>query len=124
VRRALILSALAAQAVVVLLALLDAPFELRLPFGLAYALAVPGFAVVGLLRLADPATELTLSIVSSIMFCTAAAQTLVWLDAYSLAATLAVLAALVVPCLLLQLRARPAHPELDREALWSRSRWS
>ena len=95
-RRGWVVSALVVQALVVLAAAADAPFATRLPLGLVYACAVPGFAVVGLLRLRDPLAELTLSIVLSLTLGIAAAQLLVWSGHYSLKATLALLGAVTI----------------------------
>lgn len=125
-RRLLVLTALGIQGAVVLLALTGAPFELRLPVGLAYVFAVPGFAVVGLLRLSDTTTEGALSLVTSVALVTTTAQVLAWMGVYSLAGTLAVLTFLTTGGLLLQLwaeslasggRGRP-------RVIWPRSYWS
>lgn len=93
-----------AQAGIVLLVATGAPFELRLPVGLLYALTVPGFAVIGLLRLDDPMTELTLSLAMSIALVTAVAQSLVWLNLYSLTTALGTLTLLSTSLLAAQLR--------------------
>lgn len=105
-RRRLVVTALAVQAAVLVAVAVDAPFAARLPLGLLYVAAVPGFAVVGLLRLAEPATEVALSVVVSLLLCTATAQVLVWAGHYSLGATLAVLGVLATSGLVAQLGAR------------------
>jgi hypothetical protein len=108
---------------VVLLALVDGPFALRLPLGLAYALVVPGFAVVGLLRLFEPTTEAVLSVVVSIALGIAVSQVAAWFDSYSLGVTLAALSVIATPCLALQLestsRGEPRPP-----LQWTRSYWT
>jgi hypothetical protein len=103
-RRRLIAAALAVQALVVVAVLADAPIAVRLPLGLLYVFAVPGFAMVGLLRLPEPITELSLSVVMSMVLCTGTAQVLVWSGSYSLGAALGVLGVVTTLCLLLQLR--------------------
>jgi hypothetical protein len=122
-RRALVGSALALQVAVVVAVAAGAPAPVRLVVGLAYACMVPGFATVGLLRLRDWATEVTLSIVVSLMLCTAAAQALIWSGRYSLAATLAVLGAVSVVGLAGQLRLAPAVDRADRTGLSGGSDW-
>lgn len=119
----MIVAALAAQALVVLLSMADGPIALRLPIGLVYALAVPGFAVVGLLRLSDPTTETTLSIVLSIVLGIAVSQVAAWFGVYSLALTLGVLSAITSPCLFLQLRDADL-PATRSRVQWTRSRWT
>lgn len=103
-RRALVVGAFAVQVSVLLAVAVGAPGPVRLVVGLAYVCAVPGFAVVGLLRLGEPATEAALSVVVSLMLCAAAAQLLVWWGLYSLVATLAVLGAVSILGLTGQLR--------------------
>lgn len=103
-RTGLVTAALAVQAAVVLAVGLDAPFAVRLPLGLLYAGAVPGFAVVGLLRLSEPITEAALSVAVSLLLATAVAQGLVWAGASSLGATLAVLGVVSTAGLAAQLR--------------------
>lgn len=117
-------TALGVQGAVILLVAAGAPFELRLPIGLLYAFAVPGFAVVGLLRLPDPMTEIALSLVTSIVLATTAAQMLVWLGLYSLPAAVAVLTVPTTAGLLVQLRTEPRRPSDRRDLLWPRSYWS
>jgi hypothetical protein len=102
--RNLVWLALGVQAAVVLAAMLGPPTVVRLLLGLVYALSVPGFAVVGLLRLGDAATEATLSVALSIALGTAAAQVLVWAGLYSLSAVLGVLTLVSTAGLLVQLR--------------------
>jgi hypothetical protein len=102
-RRSLVVLALAVQVLLVLAVVADAPFAVRLPLGLLYVFAVPGFAMVGLLRLPEPVTELALSVVMSMVLCTGIAQVLVWASWYSLGAALAVLGALTTLCLTVQL---------------------
>lgn len=116
--------ALAVQAAVVLLALVDGPFALRLPIGLVYALAVPGFAVVGLLRLFEPSTEAVLSIMVSIALGTAAAQIGAWLGAYSLGLTLGALSCIATPCLLAQLTVAAGEYDGGAHRQWTRSHWA
>lgn len=119
------ITALGVQAAVLVLAMAGAPFVLRLPLALLYAFGVPGFAVVGLLRLSDPTTEVALSLIASVALGTAAAQLLVWLGLYSLGATLAALAVPTTVGLLAQLRAEADAPrERRRDLLWPRSYWS
>jgi hypothetical protein len=102
-RRTLVASALVVQALVVLAVVADGPFAVRLPVSLLYVFAVPGFAAVGLLRLPEPVTEMTLSVVLSVVLTIATAQLLIWSGTYSLAAALAVLATLTTLGLLAQL---------------------
>jgi hypothetical protein len=89
----LVLGALAVQVVVVIAWWVGAPFALRLPLGLLYAFAVPGFAVVGLIRLPDLRDAAVLSVAASIGLGIATAQGLAWAGSYSLGAALAVLGA-------------------------------
>jgi hypothetical protein len=113
-RRHLVAGALALQVMVLVAVAAGTPTPVRLVVGLLYACFVPGFATVGLLRLPDAATEMALSLVVSLMLCTAAAQVLVWSGLYSLAATLAMLGGLSTLGLLSQLHWAPAG---------DRSRW-
>ena len=106
-RRDLVVGMLVVQAAVLVAVVGGAPFGVRLIVGLAYVCAVPGFALVGLLRLSDPASEVATSLVVSLMVCTATAQGLVWAGRYSLAATLAVLGAVSTLGLLRQLHTLP-----------------
>jgi hypothetical protein len=110
-RRALVVSALFVQVLVVLAVLADAPFAVRLPLSLVYVFAVPGFAAVGLLRLPEPVTELALSVVLSMALTIATAQLLVWSGTYSLGAALAVLGAVTGVGLVAQLFALSADDE-------------
>jgi hypothetical protein len=112
-RRALAVVALVVQALVVLAVAADGPLAVRLPLSLLYVFAVPGFAVIGLLRLPEPVTEMALSVVVSMVLATATAQVLVWSGSYSLGAALAVLGTLTTLGLLLQLRllSRPPSGE-------------
>jgi O-antigen/teichoic acid export membrane protein len=81
-RHHVIAAALLVQVVTVGGWALDAPFALRLPFGLVFMLFVPGFALVGLLRLSDAATELAASVAVSIALGIVTAQSLVWTGTY------------------------------------------
>jgi hypothetical protein len=103
-RCVVLVAALAVQAAVLVAVAVDAPFAVRLPLALAYVGAVPGVAVVGLLRLDEPATEVALSVIVSLLLCTATAQVLVWTGAYSLGTTLVVLGVLSTWGLVAQLR--------------------
>lgn len=120
------LTALGIQGAIVLLVITGAPFELRLPVGLAYVFAVPGFALVGLLRLSDATTEGALSLVTSVALATTVAQVLAWMGMYSLGGALAALTLLTTACLLLQLRAETqASGDQGRpKVIWPRSFWS
>jgi hypothetical protein len=112
-RRALVAVALVVQALVVLAVAADGPLAVRLPLSLLYVFAVPGFALIGLLRLPEPVTEMALSVVVSMVLCTATAQALVWSGGYSLGAALAILGALSTLGLLLQLHllSRPSSDD-------------
>lgn len=103
-RRRLAAAALALQVLVVALALADAPG--RALVAVVYLLVVPGWAVVSLLRIDEPAVEWTLALAVSITLGTVVAQGLVWAGWWSLGAALGVLAAVTTPALLVQL-ARP-----------------
>lgn len=113
-RRAVVAVALVVQALVVVAVAADGPFAVRLPLSLLYVFGVPGFALVGLLRLPEPVTEMALSVVVSMVLATATAQALVWSGGYSLGAALAILGTLSTLGLLLQLRllSRPPRDEL------------
>ena len=106
-RRHAIAAAMVVQAVVVVGWLVDAPGAVRLPFGLVYLLVVPGFALVGLLRLSDVATEVALSVAGSIALGVVTAQVLVWAGAYSLGVALYSLGVVSSAGLALQYRDTP-----------------
>ena len=107
-RHAAVAAALAVQVGALAGFVLDAPVALRLPLGLAFLLLVPGFAVVGLLRLPDVATEVAASVMVSVGMGVATAQGLVWLGAYRPGQALLVLGIVSSGGLVLQLRDLPA----------------
>lgn len=112
-RRHVIAAAMVVQAVVIVGWAVDAPGAVRLPFGLVYLLVVPGFALVGLLRLSDVATEVALSVAGSIALGVVTAQTLVWVGAYSLGVALYVLGVVSFAGLALQYRDTPPGTPLS-----------
>ncbi len=106
-RRQVLAAALVVQVVVLAGWAVDAPAAVRLPFGLVYLLVVPGFALVGLLRLGDVATEVALSIAGSVALGIATAQVLVWVGAYSVGVALYALGVVSFVGLALQYRDTP-----------------
>ena len=112
-RRHVIAAAMVVQAVVIAGWIVDAPGAVRLPFGLVYLLVVPGFALVGLLRLSDAATEVALSVAGSIALGAGTAQTLVWAGAYNQGVALYVLGVVSFAGLALQYRDTPPGTPLS-----------
>jgi uncharacterized membrane protein len=74
----------------------------RLVLGLAMVLAIPGWSIVGLLRLKDPALEIGLTVAVSLALYTVAAQILMALNAWHLVALEEAVAVLCVPLLMWQ----------------------
>jgi len=56
---------------------------MRMVLGLAFALSVPGWALVGLLRLSWPAAEVGLTTASSLALVMATAQVMLWAHAWN-----------------------------------------
>jgi uncharacterized membrane protein len=79
--------------VVALLAGLEVESPLRVAVTLVFVLLVPGYAVVGHLRLADPLSSLMLSVTVSLALGALVAQLLVWQESYSAERTFSWLAA-------------------------------
>ncbi len=82
-RLTVVVAAMALQVAVLVGRAADAPPVLQVPLGVAYVFAVPGFALVGLLRLADPLAEAALSIAVGVAVGIAVSQGLVWWGRYT-----------------------------------------
>lgn len=92
-------------AVTAALLLADVSSPIRLVAAVLFVVFVPGYSVVGLLKLHDPATEITVSAGFGLTLGILVAQVLVWMDAYSVGRTFAILATVSTVGLLAQLRA-------------------
>jgi hypothetical protein len=103
-RHAAAAGALGLQALVAVLFLAGTTSPLRAALAAAYLLLVPGWAVVGLLRLGDPHLEWPLAVATSVGLGTVVAQGLVWAGLWTPTLALALLAAVATPALALQLR--------------------
>lgn len=107
-RRTLAVGALALEAVVVVLVALDLSSPVRIVAGTVFVLAVPGWAIVGLLGVRNPTFEWPLAVATSLALATLVAQGLVWAGWWSPFLALTVLAAVATPALLVQLAHRPS----------------
>jgi uncharacterized membrane protein len=93
--------------VVAVLAGIEVESPLRVAVTLVFVLLVPGYAVVGHLRLADPVSTLMLSITVSLALGALVAQLLVWQESYSAERAFAWLAAISLIGLVTQLAGAP-----------------
>ena len=75
----------------------------RLLAGLAFLLAVPGWAVVGFLRLGWPAAEVSLTVATSLALVLLGAQVMLWAHVWQPLALQAVVGSLAAACLVAQL---------------------
>ena len=82
-RLTLVVVAMVVQVAVLVGRAAGAPPVLQVPLGVAYVFVVPGFALVGLLRLPDPLAEAALSITVGVAAGIAVAQGLVWWGRYT-----------------------------------------
>lgn len=82
---------------------LDVRSPVRVLVAVLFVVFVPGWATIGLLKLDNVAANVALSTTFSLMLGILVAQILVWQGWYSAGLTLLVLAAISVPCLLLQM---------------------
>jgi hypothetical protein len=94
--------ALVVNSLVLFTAVAGAHGVTRLVLGLAMILVIPGWSVIGLLRLKDPALEIGLSVAVSLAFYTVAAQILMALDAWHLVGLEEAVGVLCVPLLMWQ----------------------
>jgi hypothetical protein len=103
--------ALAVDALVLYTAVADAHGAARLVLGLAMTLVVPGWSIIGLLRLKDPALEIGLTVAVSLALYTVAAQILMALHAWHLVGLEEAVGVLCVPLLMWQV-VTPAPQEV------------
>lgn len=82
----------------------------RLLLALAFVTFVPGWALLGHLPLAHGVALLALVVALSLTICTTLAQSLLWLRWWNPGAMLAVLAAVSLAVLMVQLAAAPLAP--------------
>jgi hypothetical protein len=94
--------ALVVNALALFSAVADAHGAARLVLGLAMIVVVPGWSIVGLLRLKDPALEVGLSVAVSLALYTVAAQILMALNAWHLVGLQEAVGVLCVPLLMWQ----------------------
>jgi hypothetical protein len=80
----------------------DAHGAARLVLGLAMVVVIPGWSIVGLLRLRDPALELGLTVAGSLALYTVLAQILMAIHAWHLVALEEAVGVLCVPLLMWQ----------------------
>ena len=91
--------------------LVDVPHPLRAVVVLAFAVIGPGMALVRLLRLGEPWTELVLAVVVSLALAAVVAAIPVYLGAWNPALSLLVLVAMAGGAVLADYLRRPAPPE-------------
>ena len=101
-RRLAAAMALVVDALVLFSAVADAHGAARLVLGLAMVLVIPGWSIIGLLRLKDPAMEMGLTVAVSLALYTVAAQILLALNAWHLVALEEAVGVLCVPLLMWQ----------------------
>jgi hypothetical protein len=94
--------ALFVDALVLYSAVGDTHGAARLVFGLAMIVVIPGWSIIGLLGLKDPALEVGLTVAVSLALYTVAAQILMALDAWHLVALEEAVGVLCVPLLMWQ----------------------
>ena len=111
VRVRVALALLALDVVVLILIAAGVHGPVRFVLGLAFALLVPGWSVVGLLRLERPALEASLTVATSLSVLLVAAQLLLTLSLWHLEVFAIVLGVLCMPSLLWQFleRTRPSR---------------
>lgn len=100
--------ALVVNALALFSAVADAHGAARLVLGLAMIVVIPGWSIMGLLRLRDPALEVGLSVAVSLALYTVAAQILMALNAWHLVGLQEAIGVLCVPLLMWQVLA-PRH---------------
>jgi hypothetical protein len=94
---------LVVDAFVLFLAVADAHGAARLVLGLAMIVAIPGWSIIGLLRLNDPALEIGLTVAVSLALYTVVAQILLALNAWHLVGLQEAVGVLCVPLLMWQI---------------------
>ena len=99
--------ALVVNALALFSAVADAHGAARLVLGLAMIVVIPGWSIVGLLRLKDPALEIGLSVAVSLALYTVAAQILMALNAWHLGGLQEAVGVCCVPLLMWQVVAAP-----------------
>jgi hypothetical protein len=83
---------------------------MRVILGLAMVLVVPGWSVIGLVRLADPALEVALTVAVSLASYIIAAQILLTFNAWNLSALQKISCVVWIPFLMWQLLVPPKRP--------------
>lgn len=108
-RRLATLAVLAVDALALGLTALGTTGPVRMLLGLAFLLAVPGWAVVGYLRLAWPAAEVSLTVAASLAVTLLGSEVMLWVHAWdplTLQAVLGATSALLLVGQLLRPRSR------------------
>ena len=108
------MSLLVADLVVLIMTVENLHGPVRLVLGLILGLVVPGWSVVGLLRLANAALEVGLTVAVSLASCMVVAQVLLTVHAWHLVVFQEVTCVLCLPSLIWQLHLGPRR--LERSA--------